>query len=187
MSFVNGLWYLHGLTSYGEGCALANKPGVYTRVSALIQWIKSITQPFEPKTTTTTRRPTTTATTTRRSTTTTRRPTTTATTTRRSTTTTRRLTTTPTTTRRSTTTTRRPTTTQRIPSTARTPYQTTPTCGSGLHLRDGKDANTADSSTGTTADRSPINARNSGKHTAMQSLVIIVFLSFISSAYSFFF
>ena len=170
MSFVNGLWYLHGLTSYGEGCALANKPGVYTRVSALIQWIKSITQPFEPKTTTTTRRPTTTATTTRRSTTTTRR-----------------LTTTPTTTRRSTTTTRRPTTTQRIPSTARTPYQTTPTCGSGLHLRDGKDANTADSSTGTTADRSPINARNSGKHTAMQSLVIIVFLSFISSAYSFFF
>ena len=170
MSFVNGLWYLHGLTSYGEGCALANKPGVYTRVSALIQWIKSITQPFEPKTTTTTKRPTTTATTTRRSTTTTRR-----------------LTTTPTTTRRSTTTTRRPTTTQRIPSTARTPYQTTPTCGSGLHLRDGKDANTADSSTGTTADRSPINARNSGKHTAMQSLVIIVFLSFISSAYSFFF
>lgn len=50
MSFVNGLWRLDGLTSYGDGCALANSPGIYTRVSAYINWIQTI---IESSTTTT--------------------------------------------------------------------------------------------------------------------------------------
>ncbi len=56
MSFVNGLWQLDGLTAYGYECALAGHPGVYTRVSPYIKWIKSITQPYEIKRTTTTRK-----------------------------------------------------------------------------------------------------------------------------------
>lgn len=54
MSFVNGLWQLDGLTSYGYGCALADNPGVYTRVSMYIDWIQAIIG----KPTVTTRRPT---------------------------------------------------------------------------------------------------------------------------------
>ncbi|CAF1013664.1 unnamed protein product [Adineta steineri] len=44
VAFVNGLWQLDGITSYGYGCALPGYPGVYTRVSFYIPWIKSITQ-----------------------------------------------------------------------------------------------------------------------------------------------
>jgi secreted trypsin-like serine protease len=58
MSFVNGLWQLDGLTAYGYECALAGHPGVYTRVSPYIKWIKSITQPYEIKRTTTTKKQT---------------------------------------------------------------------------------------------------------------------------------
>jgi secreted trypsin-like serine protease len=53
MAFVNGFWQLDGFTAYGYGCALAGHPGVYTRVSSYITWIKSIIQPYEIKTTTT--------------------------------------------------------------------------------------------------------------------------------------
>ena len=33
-------WYLIGITSYGQGCALSGYPGVYTRVSAYLSWIR---------------------------------------------------------------------------------------------------------------------------------------------------
>ncbi|KXN65421.1 putative trypsin-like serine protease precursor [Conidiobolus coronatus NRRL 28638] len=36
----NGAQVLVGLTSYGDGCALPNRPGVYTRIAPLIDWVK---------------------------------------------------------------------------------------------------------------------------------------------------
>lgn len=39
MLFSNGQWILVGITSYGAGCALADYPGVYTRVSYFNDWI----------------------------------------------------------------------------------------------------------------------------------------------------
>jgi hypothetical protein len=37
----NQTWQIVGITSYGEGCARARKPGVYTRVSVYRDWINN--------------------------------------------------------------------------------------------------------------------------------------------------
>ena len=35
-------WYIVGITSYGIGCARAYYPGIYTRVSAYLDWINAV-------------------------------------------------------------------------------------------------------------------------------------------------
>ena len=36
-----GRWKLIGIVSFGDKCATVKKPGVYTRVEAMLGWIKS--------------------------------------------------------------------------------------------------------------------------------------------------
>ena len=36
---ADGRWHLVGATSWGNGCAWANYPGVYTRISQYVDWI----------------------------------------------------------------------------------------------------------------------------------------------------
>ena len=39
----NGKWLLLGITSNGDGCGRANRPGVYTLVSKYMEWIQNTT------------------------------------------------------------------------------------------------------------------------------------------------
>ncbi|XP_054553502.1 neurotrypsin-like [Talpa occidentalis] len=37
-------WVVYGATTWGYGCGVKDSPGVYTKVSAFVPWIKSVTQ-----------------------------------------------------------------------------------------------------------------------------------------------
>ncbi|XP_035386193.1 neurotrypsin [Electrophorus electricus] len=39
----NGTWVVYGVTSWGHSCRQQNSPGVYTKVSAFVPWIKKVT------------------------------------------------------------------------------------------------------------------------------------------------
>lgn len=41
MYYSNSQWYLSGVVSFGNGCGSASYPGVYTRTSAYMSWIRS--------------------------------------------------------------------------------------------------------------------------------------------------
>lgn len=50
MEFADGKAVAVGIVSYGLGCATKGVPGVYTRTSSMMPWIKDITKHKEKAT-----------------------------------------------------------------------------------------------------------------------------------------
>ncbi|VDO89424.1 unnamed protein product [Schistosoma margrebowiei] len=46
MCQINKQWIVSGIISFGYGCGKAGYPGVYTRVSDYVPWIKGIAEVF---------------------------------------------------------------------------------------------------------------------------------------------
>ena len=43
-TFFIGRYHIFGVVSWGEGCGLKNKPGVYSKVQHFIDWIDEMTE-----------------------------------------------------------------------------------------------------------------------------------------------
>jgi secreted trypsin-like serine protease len=45
MCKIDNHWMVAGIVSWGEGCGVMNKPGVYTEVTTYINWILNVIYP----------------------------------------------------------------------------------------------------------------------------------------------